>query len=96
MKGLDKLLLIIVVALAVAVPAQADTDIKVSGQVRLREQLDDKSFDTSAANQFAEIRTRVGVEGGWPTRLWRALGSLLPFLLQEKGCPNWAPFFPLW
>ena len=63
MKGLNKLLLIIVVTLAVAVPAQADTDIKVSGQVRLREQFEDKSFDTSAAgNQFADMRTRVNVE----------------------------------
>jgi len=62
-KGLNKLLLIIVVTLAVAVPAQADTDIKVSGQVRLREQFEDKSFDTSAAgNQFADMRTRIGVE----------------------------------
>jgi hypothetical protein len=62
-KGLNKLLLIIVVTLAVAMPAQADTDIKVSGQVRLRKQFEDKSFDTSAAgNQFADMRTRVNVK----------------------------------
>ena len=63
MKGLNKLLLIVVVALAMAVPAQADTQLSIEGQIRLREQLDDKSFDTSgAANQFADMRTRVNVK----------------------------------
>ncbi len=62
MKGFHKLILIAVVAGVMAVPVQAGSDITVSGQVRLREQLDDKSFDTAgAANQFADMRTRVGV-----------------------------------
>jgi hypothetical protein len=62
-KGLNKLLLVAVAVVAVAVPAQADTELSIGGQIRLREQLDDKSFDTSgAANQFADMRTRVNVE----------------------------------
>jgi hypothetical protein len=62
-KGLNKLLLIVVVISAMAVPAQADTQLSIGGQIRLREQLDDKSFDTSgAANQFAGMRTRVNIE----------------------------------
>ena len=62
MKGLNKLLLVVVVVLAVAGLAQADADINVSGQVRLRDQLDKKGFDTSATTTtFTEMRTRVGV-----------------------------------
>jgi hypothetical protein len=47
-----------------ACPVVADTDIGVSGQVRLRIENDAKSFSPSAATQnFADMRTRVVVEG---------------------------------
>jgi len=49
--------------LAVTVPVSADTDLKFSGQVRLREQVDKRDFDTSLTwRNWAELRTRVGVD----------------------------------
>lgn len=63
MKGLNKLLLVVVVVVAGAMLAQAATDVNITGQVRLRDQLDKKSFDTSATyKSFSEMRTRVGIE----------------------------------
>lgn len=43
--------------------ATAETEIKVSGQVRLRSETDKKAFDTDAhAKQFTDLRTRLQVE----------------------------------
>ncbi|MCK4605900.1 MAG: alginate export family protein [candidate division Zixibacteria bacterium] len=63
MKGLIKGLLILAIALVAVVPAAADTEINFSGQVRLREEIDDKNLDTSQSMvNFADLRTRLAVE----------------------------------
>jgi hypothetical protein len=62
-KGCTKRFWAVMTILAVAAPAGADTQLNIGGQIRLREQLDKRSFDTSAVtSNFAEMRTRVSVE----------------------------------
>ncbi|MFQ5499085.1 MAG: alginate export family protein [Candidatus Zixiibacteriota bacterium] len=51
------------VVLASAAPIAAETKIEVTGQVRLREEFDKRSFDTSATTlTFGDLRTRVMVD----------------------------------
>ena len=41
-------------------PAMAETDVTITGQVRVRSEISDKSFDsTDKAQQFTYLRTRV-------------------------------------
>jgi len=61
--SLIKGLILMTVAFAVTVPVSADTELKFSGQIRLREEVDKRNFDTSVTFQnWADLRTRVGLE----------------------------------
>ena len=62
MKGIVRQYLFATFLWGLMVPVQADTDIEVSGQIRLRQQADKRTFITSATTQhIAELRTRVGL-----------------------------------
>jgi len=55
-------LIVIAVLFAVTVPVSADTELEFSGQIRLREELSKKDFDTAKTFQdWAELRTRFTV-----------------------------------
>ena len=63
MKSIFKGLILFAVLFAVAVPVSADTELKFSGQIRLREEADLRDFDTAKTwLTFANLRTRVAVE----------------------------------
>jgi len=55
--------LIVLLASVAVTSAGADTQVDISGQVRVRTELDDRSFDTANSYQdFALLRSRVSVE----------------------------------
>ncbi len=63
MKSFVKGLILFAVMIAVAVPVNADTEFKFSGQIRLREEIDKRDFDTAKTFlTYANLRTRFGVE----------------------------------
>lgn len=64
MKRLINATLFLALAMATAVPALAETELAVSGQVRLRDEADRRSFDsdTSSINTFSLLRTRVNFD----------------------------------
>ncbi len=63
MKSLLQVLIIPILLLTGMSSAEAESKVSVNGEVRLRTQLDDKSFDSTAAkNAFGELRTRVGIK----------------------------------
>jgi hypothetical protein len=54
---------VLAVLVAIAVPVSADTELKFSGQIRLREEVDKRDFDTAVTyRNWADLRTRVGLE----------------------------------
>ncbi|MEA3296911.1 MAG: alginate export family protein [candidate division Zixibacteria bacterium] len=63
MKGLANGLVVLILALTITIPVNAETEYNLSGQIRLREVLDNRSFDTSnEILNFSELRTRVSAE----------------------------------
>ncbi|MFH1374160.1 MAG: alginate export family protein [bacterium] len=52
--------IILVVAVLITGQAMAETDVNITGQVRVRSELSDRSFDSTAkAQQYTYLRTRV-------------------------------------
>ena len=62
MKSFTKGLIVIAVIFALTIPVSADTDLQFSGQIRLREELSKKDFDTAKTyHDWAELRTRFNI-----------------------------------
>lgn len=63
MKSILKGLVLSAVIFAVAIPVNADTELKFSGQIRLREEANKKDFDADKTwLSYADLRTRFAVD----------------------------------